>query len=157
MTAITDLDRFADALSTGDLRVIGAADRALMRGALKITRTARDEAPKARSALTRSIYPRREALASVVVEARDEKARYVEDGSEKGGWPNILDLMEWIKARRIESDLPLERLAHAIRRNIYRNGTPAQPFMGPALEEHEDAIFADVRRSALAGLLEAMP
>lgn len=130
-------------------------DRYLGRGAQEVAREARRRAPKAFSTLTHAIKTRRIGQADYKVTAGTMYSRPLEEGSRPGGLPRPVSLYYWIRTKRIKPRDPKmdERdLAFAISRSIYKKGTPAQPFMLPALEAKSDRLRILMQQGIAAGL-----
>lgn len=112
-------------------------DRAVLRTVQEIAREARQRAPEAYGTLRNSIKTRHpQDLVGEVVTGTDY-ARMVEEGTDSGGFPPEQTMLDWIKRKGITPDDPRmdqEDLAYVLARAIALNGTPAQPFMQPALE-----------------------
>jgi len=125
--------------------ITAALDRALSRGVIELARAARRKAPEGFGQLRQSILHRRVGEATYEVVAGTEYARHVEEGAGRGGWPTQQRMIDWIRRKGIQPrdpDMTLEDLALVMRRSIARRGTPAQPFMAPALEESRDRLTA---------------
>jgi len=123
-------------------------DQVLLKYALKISRKAQRNSPKAFSQLRNSILVSQLGVADYEINSGTNYARYVEEGSDEGGKPTIDSLVDWIRVKRIEPDDPYmeeEELAYLIQRAIGRSGTPAQPFMVPAYDSFRDRIVPAMR------------
>ena len=123
--------------------VMAALDRKMGRGAQEVAREARRGAPKAESLLTNSIHVFRHGEADYSVFAGQEYAPYVEGGTGPGGTPPDQSLEDWIRVQGItprDPDMDMDDLVYVIGRSIREHGTPAQPFMGPALDKTRDRL-----------------
>jgi len=166
-------DRVQSALARAPSVLTAAIERGLSRAAFELSKEASDRAPRAEGNLADSILPKRISALEYRVSPSKEYARFVEGGGGLGGWPEFLTLREWIKRknlvakdivneatgkrrRRKTGDINREatRLAYAIRESIYQKGTPAQPFLRPALEHTENRLRAIVRDAIERGLAE---
>jgi len=133
-------------------------DAGLGRGALEVSREARRQAPKAFSTLTQSISVDRERPLHYVVAPSVDYAGIVEQGGDSGGFPPQQALLDWIRVKGITPDDPEmdeNDLAFVIGQSILNNGTPAQPYMAPALKAKRTRVFELVQRGARRGLREA--
>lgn len=139
--------------------------RALDRSAHELARTAKRGAPKAFSTTANSIQVLRESDFSRVIAPQTDYAGAVEHGTglfgpeglPSGKMPPVQSLIDWIRVKRIEPDNGLmdeEDLAFLIGQAIARRGTPAQPFMRPALEATESRFQQLVRDGVAQGLKE---
>ena len=127
----------------------GKVDRAAENFIQRLTVKAKLNAPDAESQLKKSIRAKRLGSVNYEVIADTGYARAVEDGSQKGGWPTLQSLVDWLKVRGIKpykEDWNLNDLAYAIRQKIYKNGTPAQPFMRPAFDEMRPQLDVLLKR-----------
>lgn len=132
--------------------------RNLHRGALEVSREARKNSPKAFSTLTHSITVERETPFRYRVGSGVDYAPMVEDGAGSGGRPPRQSLLDWIRIKRItpnDPEVSADDLAYVIGRTIARKGTPAQPYLAPALESKRSRLLQLVEQGAEAGLREA--
>ena len=139
--------------------VMGEIDRGLKRGANEVARTARTLAPKATSGLTQSILARRTGAAQYIVVARAGYAGPVEFGRKPGRQPPVQSIVDWMRTRRIATGAGPRRqrqIAFAIARKIGREGTKAQPFMGPALERNRSRLTQLMNESTRRGVARAL-
>jgi hypothetical protein len=155
-----NVGELAAALQRAPAIVMQEVDRGAGRGALALGRTARDLAPKATSELAGSITTVRIRQGEHMVQARKAHAGPMEIGRRPGGpMPPIQPLIDWIRARKIQpkgDGVETERdLAFVIGRKIARDGTAAQPFMGPALEASQDTLRATMAAASQAGVRRA--
>lgn len=124
----------------------------------RIAKTAREDAPKANSALVDSIQARRINALTGIVRPGVNYAKFVEGGRDPGKRPPFLDIWQWVRVKKIQPDDPnmSERdLAWAIARSIGSKGIQPQPFLEPAAKEHE----VDARKrvnDAITKTLESM-
>lgn len=111
----------------------------------KIVNDARASAPVYLTTLRQSILPgdievsRSNVKAYVVANA--DYAAYVEFGS-RPHWPPVDALKGWAQKK-----LGDESLAFVVARGIAQNGTPAKPFLGPAVLKNKSAFLRDVARA----------
>lgn len=130
---------------------------AIGRGIQEMARSARLKAPKFRSELVNAILPAFENDLSGVVIAGSDHALFVEAGTGPGGWPPEAEMAEWIRLKGVTPESPemtAEDLAFLLARAIAVHGTPAQPFMAPAFEEHREEAARRVDRAIAAALAE---
>lgn len=114
---------------------------ATLRNIKEIARSAREKAPKAFTTLTQSINDAMISAYEGLVAPGVNYAQAVEEGTKGGAMPPVSNIFDWIKVRNIEpnnSDMDQEDLAFVIARSIAHRGTPAQPYMEPALEDNRD-------------------
>lgn len=159
VTVSHNAEKLGAAIRRAPHEVLREADKELHRASIELTREARERAPKATSQLTQSIMPERVRFAEYLVAAHKDYASMQESGTGPGGLPNIDDLINWIKVRRIQPRSPgmtLKQLAFAIRGAIHSRGTPAQPFMRPAFAALEPALVLRVRGAIDRGIAGAM-
>lgn len=131
------LRTLAAALERAPRAVLGEVDKSIGRAATELGREAERLAPKADSVLANSIRPRRVTLGEWVVGTDTLHAGPTEEGSTGGGWVPLQSLVRWLQRKRITSRDPAVnqlQLARLVRWSIFRRGTPAQPFMWPALD-----------------------
>lgn len=123
---------------------------AIGRSVREMARTAHLNAPKAFSTLTVSISSRQPSPLTGEFFAGVDYARPVEEGTGSGGYPPRQTLLDWIRVRGIEPRDPgmdEDDLAYVIGRSIVRQGTPAQPYMTPALESNKRRAEQAVSRA----------
>jgi len=100
-------------------------------------REAKRHTPKAESTLTNSIRTKQQSASHHQIVADTHYAKYVEEGTGRGGWVPDQTMMDWLDVKGItpdDEDMSIEQLVYLIQTKIFYNGTPAQPFMKPALE-----------------------
>jgi len=113
---------------------------AVLRSVMEIARSARRHAPKAFSTLTQSIKHQMIDPLTGEVAPHVDYAEMVETGTGPGGLPTDETMLRWIRVRHITPRDPTmtERdLAFVIARSIAAKGTPAQPYMAPALADNK--------------------
>lgn len=150
--------------------VLQKAGLALSQAAIVVRDAASVLAPKAEGTLSRMIQRRRAAVFVQEIVASAPHARFVEKGTGTYGpekRPSGLRMLPdsgvaaialWIQRRGIVPRSPgitPEQLPWIIARKIARDGTPAQPFMEPALEKSKPLIVSLIDRASRAGLAEA--
>ncbi len=131
------LKELQQAMDRAPSQVMKAVDGAVGRAAQEVARKAKDLAPKADSTLANSIRASRMTLGTWMASANTRHAEAVEAGTRGGGAPPLQTLMDWIKRKGItprQASTTPRDLAHMIRRQIFRTGTPAQEYMKPALD-----------------------
>jgi HK97 gp10 family phage protein len=117
--------------------VDAATAKLLRRLSQEGTREAKRHTPKAESTLTNSIRAKQQSASFHQVVAGVHYARYVEEGTGRGGWVPDQTILDWMDVKGITPDdeeMSIEQLAYLIQTKIFYRGTPAQPFMKPALE-----------------------
>lgn len=128
------------AISQGPAVLRKHLNLAVLRTVKEIARSARRHAPKAFSTLTQSINHRMLNALTGEVSPHVEYAEMVETGTGRGGWPDVAELREWIKVKNIQPRDPTMDdwdLSFVIGRSIAMKGTPAQPYMQPALNDNK--------------------
>lgn len=134
--------------------------RFLSRAAFEVGDEAKRNVPQALSTLVKAIGPELDpipALSARVI-AGANYARYVEEGTGPGGVPPRETLRAWLRAKRIEPRTPgadEDDLIFLIQRKISRHGTPAQPYMVPALEKKRSRVFDLINQGVEKGIAEA--
>ena len=79
-------------------------------------------------------------------------ARYLEEGTKPGYFPNGYALTAWLKARGAENP---KRQSFALAKHIFRHGTKAHPFWEPAFNEAEPEMRQIIGRFVAKGIREA--
>lgn len=136
-------------------QVMAALDSKMHRGALEVSREARRNAQKAFSTLTNAIHVYRHGQADYSVFAATDYARMVEEGTDPGGMPSDQTLEDWIKVKGItpsDPSMDLDDLVFLLGRGIHEHGTPAQPYMEPALEAKRDRLAELMHQGVQQGL-----
>lgn len=71
----------------------------------------------------------------------------VEYGQKPGNWPNVGDLMRWVKKKIIAGpDKAVRSAAYLIGRKIYQKGTKAKPYLIPAAEREWNNFKRNIQR-----------
>lgn len=130
------------ARAAGELR--RRVSQALHRGALEISRDARQGAPSAMGLLANSVRVDQVNDLEFHVVAGQRYAGAAEFGTPPGRWVPRNDLRDWARAKLGSTDAGL---IGAIRRSIFLRGTRAQPFMQPALDNNADRLRRLVRQA----------
>jgi hypothetical protein len=135
---------------------------AVQRSIVEMARTARRNAPKAFSTLTQSIsfFMSLDGLEGTARPAVNYGAavergtgRFGPSGRASGKFPPLQPLIDWIRVKRIQPDDPAmdqEDLAWLFARAIAMRGTPKQPYMVPAFDQHKAAAAARIDRAVAA-------
>lgn len=163
MDLTIDTAELQQALREGPAVLSKHMDRAIGRVVLTMANDARQAAPKATSQLTGSVLTSRPSALEGRVEVAAEHGVYVErgtgvygpGGTPSGKLPPVANIVDWLKARRIEPRNPgdsLEDAAFAIARKIARTGTPPQPFLQPSFDRNK----ADAERRINAAIDAAL-
>ena len=149
------------ALSQGPELLKQHMELAVLRSVDEITRSARTNAPEAVKHLAQSINKRstRWLNGSIVGEvvAGMDYAQMVEEGTGPGGWPSDRTMLDWIHAKHIEPrDATMDEwdLAFLLARSIALHGTPAQPYLKPALQSNKAKAERRINRAINAALKE---
>ena len=121
-----------------------AGERALanmvLRGGIEVGRVMKRIAPKAFSTLANSIGTTMIGPLESITASGVGYGGFVERGTGPGGTPPILDILEWLRVKRIEPRDPamtVADLAYVVARSIRAKGTPPRPFTAPALEQSQ--------------------
>lgn len=136
-TIKTNAKQVAAAFRKDAEATVRVMDQVLERGAITIARTARSNAPKARTTLTNSIAHARLAVGRFEVVAQARYAAHVEDGAGPGGWVPKASLQDWMKVHGVtprDPSMSFDSLTKLLQRSIHAKGTPAQPFFQPAID-----------------------
>ena len=112
--------------------------------ALLIQRDARRNVPKAHSELVNAITLEKLRAGQYQIEVAKDYGRSVEEGSGPGGLAPIQSIIDWMAVRRITPNDPkmeIDELAFLIQRKIAARGTPAQPYMEPAVKARNTTLL----------------
>lgn len=148
--------RAQEAFKRAPVRMRQLVSDALWRGALEVTRDARDRAPKAFSTLTQSIRPEKINDLHWRAAPGVNYARPVEEGRMPMRRMPGAGLMEWVKLKTGLQGKALDRATFAIARAIGRRGIDPQPYMKPAAEAKESRVVDLVRAAVARGADEVM-
>lgn len=129
---------------------------ALWRGAIEVSRDARDRAPKAFSTLTQSLRPEKVDDLHWRVSPGVNYARPVEEGRMPMRRMPGAGLTEWVKLKTGLQGKALDRATFAIARAIGRRGIDPQPYLKPAAEAKESRVIELVRAAVARGADEVM-
>lgn len=157
ISADIDARRVSRAFRRAPAIMTNRVDQSVHRAAKELAREARGNAPKAFSNLAGSINEQKLAPMDYLVGPSQQHGVHVELGTRGGGgFPPVQAIEDWVNKRGIGGGAPRDA-AWAIAHKIQRQGTPAQPFMGPArdsLAGRARALIADGVRAGLraAGL-----
>lgn len=113
--------------------------------ATKIHRTAREMAPNDTGGLRWGINIAVRYLSAVVWSSADYSLA-VERGQKPGTWPNPYLLQGWVKRKLKISKKRLKSVTFLVGRKIFRKGTEAQPYFGPAVKKYKTRFFQRTRR-----------
>lgn len=130
---------------------------AIFRATLDITNAARRGAAKASSTLTNAILGTMTGPLEGQVKAGTDYARAVEEGTGPGRMPPVRSLQDWIRVKGIKPNDPTmdpEDLAFVMARSIAIKGTPAQPYMAPALDSQRARAEQRIEAAIDAALRE---
>lgn len=70
----------------------------------------------------------------------------VEQGQKPGRWPNVGDLMFWVKKKIKPPAKKLRSVTFLIGRKIFERGTQAQQFFEPAIRKYEKRFYNNIER-----------
>jgi len=138
--------RLERAMARAPVTLAREMESAIGRIVQTMARAARRKAPKAHSHLVNAIGAVHASPFEGLVAAGVDYARLVEEGTGPAragvaGSPTLFDhILDWVKVKRLVPDDPAmdqRDLAFVIARAIALRGTPAQPFMGPAFDQHK--------------------
>ena len=100
--------------------------------------------PKAHSELVNAITLEKLRPGEYQIEVAKDYGRSVEEGSGPGGLAPIQSIIDWMAVRRITPSDPkmeVDELAFLIQRKIAARGTPAQPYMEPAVRARNTTLL----------------
>lgn len=132
--------RLALALKRAPKELVRGVAKAVKRGGNIGAREAKREAPKAESTLTNSIRAQQLTQLHTQIHTSTHYDGYVHEGTEKGGWVPLDTMLEWVRVKKIKPRNPKydqRDLVYLIRRKIYEQGTPPNPFMQRAQKTTE--------------------
>jgi hypothetical protein len=156
MNLVHDATKIGDALARAPMEVSEEIDKALGRGAIELSRVAKQNAPKYRTELTNSIGYERIGLLLHMVRARGKSyGPYVEDGTAGGGVVPIGEMLNWVTKKGITPRTPgmtLRGLAWLIRRSIAHHGIKPNPFFQRSLEQMVPRLDELLNQAADKGL-----
>ena len=119
-------------------------DQKANKTALLVQRDARRNVPKAHSELVNAITLEKLRAGEYQIEVAKDYGRAVEEGSGPGGVAPIQSIIDWMAVRRITPDDPkmkVDELAFLIQKKIAARGTPAQPFLIPAVKARNTTLL----------------
>lgn len=119
-------------------------DEKARKTALLVQRDARRNVPKAHSELVNAIVFEKLRNGEYQIEVAKNYGRAVEEGSGPGGLAPIQSIIDWLQVRRItphNPDMEVDELAFLIQRKIAANGSPAQPYMAPAVAARKTTLL----------------
>lgn len=128
----------AEALRRRGAAAIADIDSALQRGAMEVARESIRTMPKFRSTTAAATGVEHVGPLEWMVRFGTHYAKYTEGGSGPGGWVPTLEMMDWLRMKRIQprtKGMSLAELAQLIQWSILRKGVREQPFAQPALEK----------------------
>jgi len=130
-----DLQQLADAAADVEPRIDRALERALERTSLRVERSAKQRAPVDTGTLRASIQTDDAGQLRKVVGTNVEYAPDVEFGTA----PHVIEPND---AEALQFTVDGEEVFAA---RVEHPGTEAQPFLRPALREHEDTLAREIR------------
>lgn len=156
LNLVHDATKIGEALARAPMEVSDEIDKALGRGAIELSRVAKQNAPKYRSELANAIGYERIGLLLHMVRARGKTyGPYVEDGTAGGGVVPLPEMLNWVKKKGITPRTPgmtQHSLAWLIRRSIAQHGTRANPFFQRSLEQMVPRLDQLLNEAADKGL-----
>lgn len=132
-------DRLQQAIRNAPRALEREMSAAIVRVTKEIARDAHRNAPKATSLLRNSINDTYPSPYEGIVAPGVDYAQAVEEGTHGQPMPPVQNIEDWIAVRRIvpnDPDMTPHQLAFVMARSIAHRGTPAQPYMVPALESN---------------------
>jgi HK97 gp10 family phage protein len=134
--AAEDLEEFARRLRVFEARIPETLDRALEKTSRKVESTASINAPKDTNRLANSSFSRKEGRGRWVVGFSAEYAAPVEFGSEPHIiTPNDADALHFF----VDGE-------EVFTKRVEHPGTPAQPYLRPAMREHSNDLTKHLER-----------
>lgn len=156
LNLVHDATKIGEALARAPMEVSDEIDKALGRGAIELSRVAKENAPKYRSELTNAIGYERVGLLLHMVRARGKTyGPYVEEGTQGGGVVPLAEMLNWVQKKGITPRTPgmtPRSLAWLIRRSIAQHGTKANPFFQRSLEQMVPRLDELLNQAADKGL-----
>ena len=144
ITVLTNANIVAKRLLTTARLIPDELDKKALKTALLVQRDARRNVPKAHSELANAITLEKLRPGEYQIEAAKDYGRSVEEGSGPGGLAPIQSIIDWLHVRRItpnDPEMELDELAYLIQRKIAVRGTPAQPYMMPAMKARNATLL----------------
>ncbi|HDY7638768.1 TPA: hypothetical protein RQK07_003161 [Vibrio vulnificus] len=123
-----------------------------------VSRTAREEAPKAESLLVNSIRSHVVGELQRMITSSLNYNSWVVQETGPQGMPPLQSVLDWVKVKRIQPKTPntdQRDLAFMIARSIARNGTPADDFYDRAAEQTQDKVSDILNASVRMALSRA--
>ncbi|KDM91402.1 hypothetical protein [Photobacterium galatheae] len=123
-----------------------------------VSRTTREEAPKAETTLTHSIRSNVVGELQRMITSNQNYNQYVVAGTGRQGMPPMQSILDWVKVKRLQpkdSKQNQSDLAFMIARAIARNGTAPNDFYDRAADQTADRVADILNASVAAGLREA--
>ena len=81
-----------------------------------------------------------------VIGTNVDYAGNVEFGQKPGRWPNVGDLMRWVRTKITRNPKEVRRAAYLIGRKIFQKGTDPKPFMQPAADRQGPLFIRNIKR-----------
>jgi len=146
-------NRLLRSMSSAPAILEAEVDKSLSRAAHEVARLAKKNSPKAFSHLVNSIKPGKTFSLQHYVMAGMNYAYDVEHGRPAGITPSRLHIEEWMRVKGIKpNNGSIKSASFLIARKIGAEGTKAQPFMHPSLEEKRARIVDLVREGEARAL-----
>ncbi|EGR1038392.1 hypothetical protein EFU28_01230 [Vibrio cholerae] len=123
-----------------------------------VSRTAREEAPKAETTLTHSIRSNVVGELQRMITSSLRYNAFVAQGTDAQGVPPVQSVLDWVRVKRIQPKHPKadqRDLAFMIARSIAKNGTQGNDFYDRAAEQTQDQVADILKRSVNDGLRAA--
>jgi len=138
---IIGAEKLASGMSKAPGIIQHEVDISLSRAVHEVARLAKQKSPKAFSHLANSIISGKTFSLQHFVKSGMNYASDVEHGTESGRLPNRQHIVEWMRVKGIKpANGSINSASFLIARSIEANGTKAQPFMHPALNEKRSRI-----------------
>jgi hypothetical protein len=144
LTVLNDANNVANRLIKQARLIPVELDLKARKTALLVQRDARRNVPKAHSELVNAITFEKLRNGEYQIEVAKDYGRSVEEGSGPGGLAPIQSIIDWLQVRRITPNNPemeIDELAFLIQRKIASRGSPAQPYMAPAVAARNTTLL----------------
>ncbi|WP_120510960.1 hypothetical protein [Photobacterium salinisoli] len=128
------------------------------RAGMEVSRTTREEAPKAETTLTHSIRSNVVGELQRMITSNQNYNQHVVAGTGRQGMPPMQSILDWVKVKRLQpknAKQDQNDLAFMIARSIARNGTAPNDFYDRAADKTADRVADILNASVAAGLRAA--
>lgn len=142
-----ELQDFGDDMQALAQLLSPAIDRGIQKTALQVERTAKQRAPVDTGTLRKSIGYRDTGELQYAVGSSVKYAPHVEFGTAPH-MPPVDELRDWANDHNAD--------AWALAMHIKQEGTPAQPFLRPALKQHQSDLVENIQAEIDKTIAEVM-